>query len=180
MECIKALTKTTLPTPNWSMTQQQQSDLWRIRGEIVIQRFGDDDNFKRMANPDNQVYFGKHPTTAVMGDYPTMRDIETAYGKGFAAEWLLPHIANLALFVGAKNLTVPQEVELARILAVEAQNLKVTEVLLFFYRLKAGHYGRFYGEVDPMVITCALREFMKDKNLIVEQEERKSRPRQRD
>ena len=39
---------------------------------------------------------------------------------------------------------------------------------------KAGHYGRFYGEVDPMVITCALREFMKDKNLIVEQEERKS------
>jgi hypothetical protein len=127
-----------------------------------------------MVNPDTQVYFGKHPTTAVMDDYPTLRDINTAYGQGFAAEWLLPHIANLALFVGAKNLTVPQEVELARILAVEAQNLKVTEVLLFFYRLKAGHYGKFFGSVDPMVITCALRDFYKEKNLIIDQESRKS------
>ena len=93
-----------------------------------------------------------------------MRDIETAYGKGFAAEWLLPHIARLSLFVGAKNMDIVQEKELAAIIAVEYSYLKITEILLFFHRFKTGRYGRFYGSVDPMVITCALRDFIKERN----------------
>jgi hypothetical protein len=35
--------------------------------------------------------------------------------------------------------------------------------MLFFHRFKAGHYGRFYGSVDPLVITTALRDFCKER-----------------
>ena len=45
--------------------------------------------------------------------------------------------------------------------------LKVTEVMLFFWWFKSGRYGKFYGAVDPMVITTALREFVKDRNAII-------------
>ena len=32
--------------------------------------------------------------------------------------------------------------------------------MLFFQRFKAGHYGHFYGTVDPLVITEALQVFL--------------------
>lgn len=35
--------------------------------------------------------------------------------------------------------------------------------MLFFWWFKAGRYGRFYGAVDAMVITTALRQFLKDR-----------------
>ena len=111
-----------------------------------------------------------------MGDYPTINDIDNAYGKDFAVDWLMPQIASIATHTGAKNLTLDQEYELARIIATEYRYFKITELLLFFYRFKAGHYGRFYGSVDPMVITCALRDFLRERGELIslyEQEKRK-------
>lgn len=107
-----------------------------------------------------------------MGDYPTLTDLKSAYGKNFAAIWLVPQIDNLTLFTGAKNITEQQHEELAKIISTEYGYLKVTELLLFFHRFKAGHYGRFYGSVDPMVITCALRDFIKERNIFIDQYER--------
>lgn len=39
--------------------------------------------------------------------------------------------------------------------------------MLFFWWFKSGKYGKFYGNVDPMVITSALREFIRDRNAII-------------
>lgn len=156
-----------LPTVSWYQTPKNLSVTLRRRGEIVIRKFGSDDDFKRTVNPDTQINFGKNPTAAVMGDYPTLTDINIAYGDGFATEWLLPHLARLSLFVGAKNLDINQERELAAVIAEEYHYLKVTEILLFLYRFRTGRYGRFYGAVDPMVITCALRDFMVERNEII-------------
>lgn len=47
--------------------------------------------------------------------------------------------------------------------AVIADNfgyLKLSELMLFFQQFKAGRYGRFYGSVDPLVITEALQSFL--------------------
>lgn len=38
--------------------------------------------------------------------------------------------------------------------------LKISEIMLFFFLFKGGRYGKFYGAVDPITITCALQEFM--------------------
>lgn len=41
--------------------------------------------------------------------------------------------------------------------------LNAAEVMLFFRRFKLGRYGRFYGSVDPQVITRALGDFRRDR-----------------
>lgn len=138
-------------------------------------RFGSDDDFMRKVTPDTQVHFAAKPESAIMGDYPTLRDIDSAYGKGFSVEWLIPQISNLALYTGAKNLNDRQQLELARVISVEYRHLKITEILMFFARFKAGRYGRFYGSVDPMVITCALRDFIKERNIMIDSFEQKKR-----
>lgn len=158
------LTMETLPTVSWSEAPRNLSLLYAKRDDVVRRRFGSDDQFKETVNPDTQIYFGTHPRVAIMGDYPTILDIERVYGQGFATEWLLPHIARLSTFVGAKNIDVHQERELAAIVANEYRYLKITEILLFFYRFKTGRYGRFFGKVDPMIITCSLRDFIKERN----------------
>lgn len=35
--------------------------------------------------------------------------------------------------------------------------------MLFFNRFKEGRYGRFYGTVDPLIITTALRDFIRER-----------------
>lgn len=115
---------------------------------------------------------------AIMGDYPTLRDINEAYGKNFAVEWLTTHLADLSLMTGAKNLTEYQQEQLAIIIATEYFWLKVTELMIFFHRFKSGLYGKFYGAIDPLTITCALRYFLADRNYLIgiyEQEERERR-----
>ena len=177
-QIIKAEHNTTLPTKNWSDKPQSLCSKSKEREQLVLERFGDKMKFLSKVNPDTQVSFGKNSKAAIMGDYPTLDDIDNAYGKDFASEWLLPHIANLAISVGAKNLTIQQERSLSRIIATEYRHFKITELLLFFYLFKTGRYGKFYGNVDPMVVTCALRDFAQERAMLLdkfEQEERELR-----
>jgi len=157
----------TLPTTRWSETHTTLSANLRQRGQMVVERFGNAEEFKMKVNPDTQVAFGRNYVAAVTGDYPTLKDLDIAYGHHFSAEWMIPHLVSVAMFTGAKNLTKPQLRELAMVMSAEYSHLKVTEILLFFYRFKTGHYGRFYGSVDPMVITCAFREFMLERSEII-------------
>lgn len=149
-------------------TRSRLSSALQRNADNVIKMFGSDNEFKMKVTPDKQVAFGKNKEAAVMGNYPTLIDINAAYGNGFAVEWLMQHIANLAMHTGAKNLSVTQEHELAEIICAEYPHLKITEIMLFFYRFKTGRYGRFYGNVDPMIIVCALREFMSDRAEIID------------
>jgi hypothetical protein len=41
--------------------------------------------------------------------------------------------------------------------------LKVTEIMLFFYWLKCGRYGEFYGTVDGQKILGAFTLFLRDR-----------------
>lgn len=154
-------------TPMISLTKQEQEKKLAIQS-----KFGNQDSFLQKVNPQTQAAFAVKQQQAVMGNYPTLTDICLAYGKTFSEQWLYPQIADLAMFTGAKNLTKEQMRGLASVIAVEYRYLKVTELLLFFHRFKTGRYGRFYGSVDPMVITCALREFMKERNTLIDIYER--------
>ena len=154
-------------TPTTSLTRQEQE-----KKSLIVSKFGDKDQFLQRVNPQTQASFALKPHRAVMGDYPTLTDICLAYGKTFAEQWLYPQITDLSVFTGAKNLDKEQVRSLASVIAAEYRYLKVTELLLFFHRFKAGHYGRFYGSVDPMVITCALKDFIKERNTIIDQCER--------
>ena len=153
----------------------KESDLIKeIKG-----RFGGAESFLEKLNPDVQIHFSDFDKVVSESDYyPSINDLCITYGKNFAAIWLVPQIDNLTLFTGAKNITEQQHEELSKIIAAEYGYLKVTELLLFFHRFKAGHYGRFYGSVDPMVITCALHDFIKERNIFIDQYEREKKERE--
>jgi hypothetical protein len=84
--------------------------------------------------------------------------------------------------VGVKvKLDDVQLAQLALMIRKEFGYLKATEVMLFFWRLKGGHYGEFYGAVDIQRIMRALRgRFIEERTKIIDRNEgeRKDRERQ--
>ena len=97
-----------------------------------------------------------------MEDYSTLAMLDVALGDNTSSRWLVTLLANLNKFSGSKNMDDGQTEILARLIAQEYNNMKYSVMLLFFYRFKMGYFGKFYGKVDPMVITCALKDFSEE------------------
>ena len=159
-----------------STTNPSESSAVSIRRDKWIAKFGNEREFLLKVNADSQIAFGNNPERSIMGDYPTLFELDGTYGKNFSAIWLVAQLDDLSSFAGAKNITEQQQYQLARIIATEFHYLKITELLLFFYRFKTGRYGRFYGSVDPMTITCAIRDFLRDRNDLIALYEHQEEP----
>ena len=129
----------------------------------IRSKYGDAQHFGAVVSPSAQASFARMPERAVGGNYPTLEEVRRAYGKDYDVEWLVPQLYDLSVFTGAKNLTEQQQEMLARTIAVEYPQLKVTELLLFFHRFKTGRYGRFYGSVDPITVMGAIETFLKER-----------------
>lgn len=115
-------------------------------------------------NPDRQSELCQDRNECIFGEHPTLAGLK-AYGSRTATAWLIPQLLNLSEFCGCKDKLSKRMIEeLADIIAGEWFYLKVTELMLYFYKFKAGYYGKFYGSVDPLVITTSLREFVTERN----------------
>ena len=148
--------------------------------EAVCRRYGNREKFLHQMSPIYQTYAAQNPDKAFFGDAPTLTVINATYGKNTAVMWLIPQLNNVSRFCGCKErLTDEVTEELARSIAAEYYYLKTSELMLFLQRFKMGHYGRFYGAVDPLVITTALQDFLADRRTAYakhqQEEERKQR-----
>lgn len=111
-----------------------------------------------MFNPDLQQVAAENEDRAMFGSAPMLCVLDAAYGEGSAVTWLIPQLHNMCVAVGVKTkLDDAQLRQLAVMIRNEFGYLKVTEVMLFMWRLKGGHYGEFYGSVDIQRIMRALR-----------------------
>lgn len=139
----------------------------------VLERYGSRENFFTTLNPSVQLIAGRDPEHAVLSeDAPTLAIMRHAYGEGFPATWLMPQILDLVVYSNSKGTLSDRQAEfLAEVIANEYGFLKASELLLFFYKFKAGEYGHFYGAVDPMRITMALDEFCDERERILERHE---------
>ena len=113
-----------------------------------------------MYSPDRQVDFAVNEKNTIMADYSTLDMLNMAYGKSSSAEWLTIHLAELNTFSGSKKMDNDQTKSLSKILAQEYKDVKYSVMMLFFYKFKCGYFGKFWGKVDPMVITCSLKDFI--------------------
>ena len=140
----------------------------------VLKRYGSRENFFTTLNPSVQLIAGRDPEHAVLSeDAPTLAIMRHAYGEGFPATWLMPQILDLVVYSNSKGTLSDRQAEfLAEVISNEYGFLKASELLLFFYKFKAGEYGHFYGAVDPMRITMALDEFCKERERILERHKR--------
>ncbi len=131
---------------------------------MTIEKYGDRQDFMVKFNPAKQVMQCADVKDCFFGEAPTLSTINLTYGKMTAAMWLVPQLYDLSEFCGCKDkLQGKQLEECAKVIAMEFSYLKVTEVMLFFHRFKSGRYGRFYGSVDPLVITTSLRTFLEER-----------------
>ena len=116
-----------------------------------------------------------------MGTAPTLTDVDQAFGKGTAEEWLTYQLTALAEYSGAQaKFTHWQLQELARMVRLEYHGLKLTELEVFFTWFKQGRYGQFYGAIDPLVITTALRRFRSDRYEMLDVYQREEDRRRRE
>lgn len=136
--------------------------------QVIRSKYGNREEFLKRVNPSTQMAFARRPELAVGGNYPSLAELNTAYGKDMDVAWLTVEVNDVAAFTGARGLSEGQQEQLARMIAVEQPTMKVTELLLFFHRFKAGRYGRFYGNVDPMLVMTALQDFLRERRELLE------------
>jgi hypothetical protein len=158
METIKSLvnkstqelSSTKTPSKRWPHLQKKADDLLTCHSHLA--------SFCTMFNPDLQPVVADNLDRAMFGSAPMLCTIDAAYGDGSATQWLIPQLHNLCVTVGVKTkLDDVQLRQLAQMIRKEFGYLKATEVMLFVWRFKAGHYGELYGAVDPVRIMRALR-----------------------
>lgn len=97
---------------------------------------------------------------AVASDSPTLKSILERYGLATARLVVIPHITDFISFAASKS-TIEETaiISLANIIVANYGFMKVSEIMLFFFRFKSGLLGNIYGALTPMDITCALRNF---------------------
>lgn len=154
----------------------------------LTRKFPTLEDFCKACSPSAQQRYVAEPLSAFYRQTATLTDLNNAYkSKDAAASWLVPQLYNVSDFCGCRNKMADEQLAgIATLLASSYSYVKVSEFLLFFAWFKAGKYGKFYGNVDPMVITTAFREFMEDRgrkyaeieNIIAERkrEEEKKKP----
>ena len=95
---------------------------------------------------------------------PTLEVVRLAFGEDAAIAWLYMLIDSFVQYCNKGALTGKQMMDTARRLSVKT-HLKVTEFMLFFWRLGNGEYGKIFGNISPMDITEPFyKEFLKQRN----------------
>jgi len=130
---------------------------------MLIAKYGERDNFLKTYNPEYQREIVGNAEKCFFGDFPKLSQL-VGYGKNMPVVWLIPQLFNLSEYCGCKDkLNAEQIRECAFTISTEFNYLKVSEIMLFLHRFKSGKYGRFYGSVDPLVITTSLRDFLRER-----------------
>lgn len=105
-----------------------------------------------------------NPRRCHFSNAPTLCDVNLAYGNGTAQEWLTYLMTDLSEFSGVRNkITVGQIGQLVQLITGDYWYLNMAEIMLFCRRFKAGNYGTFYGNVDPMTIMAGLKVFVRER-----------------
>ena len=146
-----------------SLTERQAlSPECQQKVRAICQTYQSYEDFNKRNNPDTDVLFASDERKAIMDNYSTLAMLDAALGDNTASRWLVTLLANLNKFSGSKNMDDGQTENLARLIAQEYSDMKYSVMLLFFYRFKCGYFGKFWGKVDPIVITCALKDFAEE------------------
>lgn len=132
----------------WLKKQQDVADM--------TARYGNAEKFLNTFKPDMQVMAARYTERAYFGTAPMLETVCLGYGELVVMVFICALLEDINLFVGVKEkMPVNRQRELSRLVLAEYPYLKVTELLLFFHRLKCGRYGRFYGMVDALTDQCA-------------------------
>lgn len=134
-----------------------------------VQVYESKDEFLIKFNPKKQNEYIKHFDRCFIGNALRLTDVACAYEEKTAIFWIKIQLLDLALFTGVKKPSDEQITMLCETILANYGYLKVTELMVFFSKFKAGQFERFFGNFDAMVITTSLATFIElRKNWIFE------------
>ncbi len=97
-------------------------------------------------------------------NYPTLQEVDDAYGTEALINWLKIHFNNLNDYVGTRErMDMEQINEISFLFFYDCSILKISEVAFFFIQVKNGRFGEFYGAVDPLRLMTAKNRFMDER-----------------
>lgn len=141
------------------------TSLWPAAAK-VISHFGRDFlDFAMTFAPQYQPDFAQNPDKCMSDtEMPTLSVVANAYGRNRLKGWLIGQMEDLNRLAGARDKSQCLALEqTAEAIISEYSHLRITDIMLFLNRFKAGRYGRFYGTTDPLVVTSALPEYCKER-----------------
>lgn len=120
----------------WLKKQQEVADM--------TARYGNAEKFLNTFKPDMQVMAARYTERAYFGTAPMLETVCLGYGELVVMVFICALLEDINLFVGVKEkMPVNRQRELSRLVLAEYPYLKVTELLLFFHRLKCGRLRPF-------------------------------------
>ena len=158
-------------------SDDRQASPWRYRWTTT-------DDIERVFAPQNWAYAAANVTRAYTAPCPTLSEYAARFGQQFAADWV--ELQMLALFGSSSNQSkgVADGIPLfAASFAAEAGRYRLTELMLFFARYKAGRYDKSFATFDCRRIGNAFfREFLPERTdelYRIEQGRRQTEERER-
>ena len=114
-----------------------------------------------------------HSDLAMNSSIPTLGLLASTYGDETPLEWLKIQFGTLNDFAEVSTKIAREQLnELAEIFISEYYYLNAAEICFFIARFKSGKYGRFYGAIDPMKITSAMLDYIRERRIDIERYER--------
>ena len=145
----------------------------------LLRKYGSVTDFLKANNPSVQLQVYKDASCCFFGDFPTLSVIDRTYGEKKSRAWLVPQLVDLSLCCGLKEDASKEQLEFtAAFIATDFHWLKTSELMLFFYRFKAGCYERFYSRFDPQTVLVSLRLFVQERARAYETREEEKRRRE--
>ena len=117
---------------------------------------------ERAYNPVHWGYTAQHPAKAYAAPCPTLGGMDALYGEGAAANWIDIQVSALFGASSKADKALADSIGIfADTFAAEVRTYKLSELMLFFARYKAGMYDNSYATFDTRRIGNAFfREFV--------------------
>lgn len=132
-----------------------------VKKNEILLRYGDAHNFALAFNPSVQIKCALNVEKSLTGNAPTIRQLLFTYQLEHLQIWMMAQLEDLNEYAGVKSkMSMAQMKELASMIIVKSKYMKASEILLFFYKLKSGDFGGFYGAVDPHKVGEYFNVFM--------------------
>lgn len=136
----------------------------------MLRLHGDAQQMMTKFNPSVQLYAVTHPEYSVTNtSVPSLSVVSSVYGPKVTQAWLEIQLRDLMEFVGVKDKMSPMQImQTATIILTKYYYLKLSELMVFFMKMKSGEFGEFYGVVDPQKILSVFPQFLWWRGMMIE------------
>lgn len=139
-----------------------------------LQKWTTHSDVERQFSPAFWGYTAQNPERAYLADCPTLAEYGELYGKDHPGYWIRMQMT--ALFATSNNRekgTADGIMLFSEAFAAEVRKYKLSELMLFFSRYKAGRYDNSYASFDAKRIGNAFfKEFLKERVHEIDRAER--------